>query len=505
VGELLAAWTSTGPWASAGSWAGPDRVAALPVAVALPLLVCGGVLLLRTRPAARDVLSVVGGLALVGAVASLWPHAGRGLRFELWAWLPGLSLEFHLEPLGLLFASVAAVLWPVTTVYAAGYLRAAREPAHTRFFAFFALTIASAMWIAFSANLVTLLIGYELMTLATWPLVAHHGDEKARRGARTYALVLLATSLALLLPAIVWTWALSGSVDFRPGGLLAGQAGPGVLTLLFALYVFGVGKAALMPVHRWLPAAMVAPAPVSALLHAVAVVKAGVFTVLKVAVYVFGLDTLRESGAAVPVMWVASFTLIAAAVVAVRTDNLKRRLAYSTVSQLAYIVLAVTLANDVAVAGAALHMVTHAFGKITLFLCAGAIAVTAGKTLVSELDGLGRTMPWTFAAFLTASVSLIGLPPTGGTWSKWLMLLGTVEAGRVVPLVVLLAGSLLAVAYLMPIVVRAFLRPPAALPASGEAPVVMAGPLALTALGCVVLFLGAQTVLEPLAGILELP
>ncbi|MBC9726336.1 monovalent cation/H+ antiporter subunit D family protein [Streptomyces sp. TRM68367] len=477
----------------------------MPVAVALPLLACGAVLLLRDRPIARDVASVVCGLALAGTVFSLWPAAERGPRFELWTWLPGLSLEFALEPLGLLFASVAAVLWPVTTVYAAGYLRAAREPAHARFFAYFALTIASAMWIALSGNLVTLLIGYEVMTLATWPLVAHHGDAEARRGARTYALVLLATSIGLLLPAIVWTWVLAGTTDFRPGGLLGGEAGPGVLTLLFALYVFGIGKAALMPVHRWLPAAMVAPAPVSALLHAVAVVKAGVFAVLKVAVYVFGLDTLHESGAAEPMKWVASFTLIAAAVVAIRSDDLKRRLAYSTVSQLAYIVLAATLAHEVAAAGGALHMVTHAVGKITLFLCAGAIAVTAGRSRVSELDGLGRTMPWTFAAFLTATVSIIGLPPTGGTWSKWLMLLGAAEGDQVVPLVVLLVGSLLAVAYLMPIAVRAFLRPPAALPAHGEAPLVMTGPLTLTALGCVALFFGADAVLDPLAGTLELP
>ncbi|MGW0733918.1 proton-conducting transporter transmembrane domain-containing protein [Streptomyces sp. NPDC002851] len=487
------------------SWATPERAIALPVAVALPLLVCGGVLLLRHRPVLRETVSVVGGLALAGVVLALWPVAGRGLRFELWAWLPGLSLEFQLEPLGLLFASVAAVLWPVTTVYAAGYLRAAREPALARFFAFFALTIASAMWIAFSANLVTLLIGYELMTLATWPLVAHHGDAAARRGARTYAVVLLATSIGLLLPAIVWTWALTGSTDFRPGGLLSGETGTGVLTLLFALYLFGIGKAALMPVHRWLPAAMVAPAPVSALLHAVAVVKAGVFAVLKIAVYVFGLDTLRASGAAWPMMWVAAFTLIAAGVVAVRSDNLKRRLAYSTVSQLAYIVLAVTLADEVAVAGGGLHLVTHAVAKITLFLCAGAIAVTAGKARVSELDGLGRAMPWTFAAFLAATVSIIGLPPTGGTWSKWLMLLGTAESGQVVPLVVLLAGSLLAMAYLLPVAVRAFLRPPTEPSGGGEAPAVMTGPLLLTALGCVALFFGADAVLEPLAGILELP
>jgi len=479
--------------------------AALPISVALPVLACCAVLILRNRPNAREAASVICGVALAGVVLSLWPAANGGLSFELWTWLPGLSLELSLEPLGLLFASIAALLWPVTTVYAAGYLRAEKDPAQTRFFAFFALSIAAAMWIALSANLITLLIGYEVLTLATWPLVAHKGSAAARRGARTYVVLLLATSIGLLLPAIVWTWVLAGSTDFRPGGLLAGTAGPGVLTALFALYLFGIGKAALMPLHGWLPSAMVAPTPVSALLHAVAVVKAGVFAILKVAVYVFGLDTLRDTGAAAPMMWVAAFTLLAAAVVAIRSDNLKRRLAYSTVSQLAYIVLAATLASRVAATGGALHMVTHAAGKITLFLCAGAIAVTAGRTRVSELDGLGRAMPWTFAAFLAAAISIIGLPPMGGTWSKWLLMLGTADADQAVMLVVLVVGSLLAVAYLMPIPVRAFLRPPAQQPTHGEAAPALVGPLTLTALGCVALFIGAGAVVAPLATPLGLP
>jgi multicomponent Na+:H+ antiporter subunit D len=480
-------------------------MAALLIAVALPLLACVAVLLLRRWPNAREAASVVFGVGLAGVVLSLWPAANSGMRVELWTWLPGLSLGLELEPLGLMFATVAAVLWPITTIYAAGYLRVRDDYAQTRFFAFFALTIAAAMWIAFSANLITLLIGYEIMTLATWPLVAHEGGAKARRGARTYVVVLLATSIGLLLPAIVWTWVLAGSTDFRPGGLLTGQAGTGVLTVLFVLYLFGIGKAALMPVHRWLPAAMVAPTPVSALLHAVAVVKAGVFAVLKVAVYVFGLDTLRETGAAIPMTWVAAFTLIAAAVVAVRSDNLKRRLAYSTVSQLAYIVLAATLADKIAAAGGALHMVTHAAGKITLFLCAGAIAVTAGKTKVSELDGLGRAMPWTFAAFLAASISIIGLPPFGGMWSKWLLLLGAADANEIVPLTVFLVGSLIAVAYLLPIPIRAFLRPPAERLLHGEAAPALSVPLVVTALGCFALFFGVGAVLAPLSQAWGLP
>ncbi|MGV0742385.1 complex I subunit 5 family protein [Mycolicibacterium sp. XJ870] len=486
-------------------WTTPEPAVALPVAVTLPLLACGTVLLLRNRPMARDTASVIWGVALAAVVLSLWPVANDGLRVELWTWLPGFTLELTLEPLGLMYATIAAVLWPVTTVFAAGYLRANHDNAQARFHVFFAFTIGTAMWIALSGNLITLFIGYEVMTLATWPLVAHEGGANARRGARTYIVVLLATSIGLLLPAIVWTWVLAGSTEFTPGGLLAGAAGPGVLTALFALYLFGIGKAALMPVHRWLPAAMVAPTPVSALLHAVAVVKAGVFAVLKIAVYVFGLDTLRDTGAAAPMMWVAAFTLLAAAVIAIRSDNLKRRLAYSTVSQLGYIVLAATLADRVAATGGALHMVTHAAGKITLFLCAGAIAVTAGKTRVSELDGLGRAMPWTFAAFLVATISIIGLPPLGGTWSKWLLLLGTADADHAVMFVVLVVGSLLAVAYLMPIPVRGFLRPSAGRLLHGEAALTLTAPLILTAFGCVALFFGANAVIAPLAATLGPP
>lgn len=486
-------------------WTTAAQALALPVAVAIPVLATGAALLLRRWPNVREAASVVCGVALAAVVLSLWPSAGEDLRFTLWSWLPGLSFEFALEPLGLLFATIAAVLWPVTTVFAAGYLRAEGEQHQTRFFAFFAVTIAAAMWIALSANLITLFIGYEIMTLATWPLVVHKGGADARKGGRTYLTVLLATSIGLLLPAIVWTWLLAGSTDFQPGGLLTSDVGTATLTVLFALYLFGIGKAALMPVHRWLPAAMVAPTPVSALLHAVAVVKAGVFTVLKVAVYVFGLDTLTSTGAAAPMMWVAAFTVLAAAVVAIRSDNLKRRLAYSTVSQLAYIVLAATLATDIAVAGGALHMVTHAVGKITLFLCAGAIYVIAHKSRVSELDGLGRSMPWTFGAFFVASLSIIGLPPLGGTWSKWLLLLGTADAGELVLLGVLLVGSLLAAAYLMPIAIRAFFRPPAEPAMLGEARPAIVAPLVLTAAGCVVLFFTAETVLAPLDSILELP
>jgi multicomponent Na+:H+ antiporter subunit D len=483
---------------------------ALPVAVALPLLALAGALLLRRRPDPREAVSLAVGVAVAAVVLGLWPVVHDGLRFELLAWFPGLTLAFALEPVGLLFATVAAVLWPVTTLYSIGYLRGNGQPRQAGFYAYFALSISAALWIAFSANLVTLFIGYEVLTLATLPLVMHNRDAEARRGGRIYLGVLLTTSIGLLLPAIAWTWLLAGSTEFVPGGLLAGEAGTAVLAVLLALFVFGTGKAALMPFHRWLPAAMVAPTPVSALLHAVAVVKAGVFTVLKVAIYTFGLDTLDGSGASTPMMWVAAGTLLLASLIALTKDNLKARLAYSTVGQLAYIVLAAMLANPVAATGGVLHLATHAVGKITLFFCAGAIYTATHRTRVSELDGLGRAMPWTFGAFLVAAVSIVGLPPMGGTWSKWLLLEGTVHAGQPVLTAVLLVGSLLSFAYLVPIPVRGFFRP-AGPEFTGpeftghEAPAACVVPLVLTAAACVGLFVVPDLIIEPVGRALELP
>jgi multicomponent Na+:H+ antiporter subunit D len=488
-------------------WVVAERALALPLAVALPALAAVAVLALRRWPNAREGATLAFGVALALLVAGLWPHAEAGLTFELWTWLPGLSLRLTLEPLGLLFAGVAGFLWPVTSLYAIGYLRGNAYGNQARFYCFFAIAIAAATGIALAGNALTLFLFYELLTLSTWPLVTHRGDDAARRGGRTYLLVLLGTSIGLLLPALVWTHVLAGTTDFRAGGILAGRAGDATIVALFALYLFGIGKAALMPFHRWLPAAMVAPTPVSALLHAVAVVKAGVFTVLKVSVYVFGLETVRSSGAGALMGWVAAFTLVAASVVALTRDNLKARLAYSTVSQLAYSVLAATVATGTAVAGGALHIATHAAAKITLFFCAGAIYTAAHKTLVSELDGLGRAMPFTFAAYFVAALSIVGLPPLGGAWSKWLLVLGTAEAGDAVLVGVLLASSLLSLAYLVPIPIRAFLRPPAGgTPAAfAEAPWACVAPLCLTALACVVLFFTAEPLLRPVARLLGVP
>ncbi len=471
--------------------------------------------LLGRWPNVRETASLMTAGSLFWMVATVVlpvVQAGGRPRLDLLEVLPGLELAFEVEPLGMLFALVASGLWIVTTLYSIGYMRGHHEEHQTRFYVCFALAISGAIGVAFAANVFTLFLFYEGITLSTYPLVTHHGTDKAKRAGRMYLGILMGTSIGLLLLALVWTYLVAGTTDFRPGGILAGKATNRELVILLALYAFGTGKAALMPFHRWLPAAMVAPTPVSALLHAVAVVKAGVFTVMKVLVYVFGTDLLFSTGTSRWLTWVAAFTIIAASCVAITRDNLKARLAYSTISQLSYIVLGAALATSAGVLGGSMHIAMHAFGKITLFFCAGAIMVGAHKTEVSELDGLGRRMPFTFLAFLLGSFSVIGVPPMGGSWSKWFLVLGAADAEQWVMVAVLMASSLLSIAYLMPVVVRGFFRPA---PASDdtnpghngsgihEAPLLCVLPPVVTGIGCVVLFFFADDVWTLLNGIVR--
>ncbi|HET6566135.1 MAG TPA: proton-conducting transporter membrane subunit [Xanthomonadales bacterium] len=434
-----------------------------------PLLGALGIWLLRDRPNPREAVSLLTALVLLGLVMALLPGVAAGERasLELFELLPGISIAFSAEPLGAGFAVVVALLWFVTVLYAIGYMRAHHEQNQGRFYLFFALAIAATIGAAQADNLLTLYLFYEALTLATYPLVTHGGEDKDRKGGRTYLGLLLGTSLVFLLLAMGWTYGVAGTLTFTPGGILAQPDGslitgltPALLALLFALFVFGTGKAALMPFHRWLPAAMVAPTPVSALLHAVAVVKLGVFAVLKVTVYIFGIETLNRYNAALLIQYVAAATLLLAAFRALGENNLKRRLAYSTISQLAYIVLAATLANSMSLAAGGLLIAAHAMAKITLFFCAGMILVSLHKTTVTELDGIGRQMPVTLAAWFVASLCIIGLPLTGGFWSKWYLAQGALEAGQPLMLAVILLGSLLAMGYLIPPVIRAFFAAP---------------------------------------------
>jgi len=461
--------------------------------VLVPALGSVFVLLLRKNPNAREAASLVTAGVLFGTVLRVYGAVMGGQRpaMVLAEPIPGIPLELEAEPLGVLFALVASFLWIVTTLYSIGYMRGHHEENQTRFYTFFAYAIASVMGVAFAGNLFTLFIFYELLSLLTYPLVTHAGTEEAKRAGRIYLGILFSTSIVFQLLAIIWTYAIAGTLEFTPGGILTGRAAAGVVPILLGLFVFGIGKAAVMPFHRWLPAAMVAPTPVSALLHAVAVVKAGVFSILKITVYVFGIDFLTQVGASVWLMWVAAATIILASLVAFTKDNLKARLAYSTVSQLSYIVLGAMLANASGVIGSGMHIAMHAFGKITLFFCAGAIMVAAHKTEVSQLKGLGRTMPVTFCAFFVGALSIVGLPPTGGTWSKWFLGLGALEAGQVGLVAVLMLSSLLSLAYLMEIPLKGFFYPPDEPPQHQgvhEAPTASLIAIVATAVACVILF-----------------
>ncbi len=461
------------------------------LAVLIPAFAAPLIALAGRWPNIREAVSLTAGAAVFATVLVLLDQVQDGVRpkLALGEIMPGLPIVFELEPLGMIFALVASFLWIVTTIYAIGYMRGHHEDHQTRFFLCFALAIASTLGIAFSGNMLTLFVFYELLSLSTYPLVTHAGTDEARRAGRVYLGILMGTSIGFMLFAIVWTWLLAGTLDFRPGGILAGRVEPGLAGALLLLFVFGTGKAALMPFHRWLPAAMVAPTPVSALLHAVAVVKAGVFTVLKVAVYIFGIDLMATLGSADFLAYLAGLSILLASLVAMTKDNLKARLAYSTVSQLGYIVLGAMIGVAAGTVGGAMHIAIHAFSKITLFFCAGAILVAAHKTRVSELDGIGRSMPLTMIAFLVGALSIVGLPPMGGTWSKWMLVQGTLDAGSQVLMAVLLISSLLNVLYLVVIPVRAFACAPAtASDGIREAPVQCLLAIFITTVGCIWLF-----------------
>ena len=349
-------------------------------------------------------------------------------------------------------------------------MRGKNEQNQTRFYCFFALAIAATMGVAYAGNLITLFIFYEALSLSTYPLVTHHQSEDAKKGGRTYLGVLLTTSVVFFLFGIIWVWSIAGSTEFMPGGILEGKISPFITGVLLLLFIFGIGKAGVMPFHRWLPAAMVAPTPVSALLHAVAVVKAGVFSVLKVTVFTFGIDNLSSNNASQFAMYLAAITIVVASIVALKQNNIKRMLAYSTVSQLSYIVLAAMIANTSSVLGSTMHIASHAFGKITLFFCAGAIYVASGKTEINQIKGIGKVMPWTMAAFTIGALSIIGLPPTGGFISKWYILLGAIQNEEFIILSVLIISTLLSAGYLLPVIYIAFFVSPDSNPDHSEAP-----------------------------------
>ena len=461
------------------------------------------------RPNLRETFTFIAAVIQATVVVSMVPMVLSGAIIEchIWQVFTNVPLLLRVDGPGLLFACVASVLWIATTLYAIGYMRGLHEHAQTRFYSYFALSLSATMGVAFSANLLTIYFFYEMLSVSTFPLVTHMQDKNARTGGRTYLGYLLFTSLCLLLPALSWcyVWLDGGNVtmDFLADTGKVDFFSNTTQMILLSLFTFGFAKAGLMPLHSWLPGAMVAPTPVSALLHAVAVVKVGVFCVYRVYADLFGTEVLLKLNGEDWMIAIACATILISSLIALSQDNLKRRLAFSTIGQLGYVVLGATLATEQGMGGSVLHIAMHACGKITLFFCAGAIFVATGKKYVSELRGLGRKMPITMGAFMIGSLSVIGLPPLGGFVSKWYLAMGALDRDAVWVVVVLLISSLLNVFYLLPVAVTAFFRPNESEGESEglkEAPWPCVVPLTLTAIGCFVLFFLSGPLLE-LAGI----
>ncbi|OKY25540.1 monovalent cation/H+ antiporter subunit D family protein [Thalassotalea sp. PP2-459] len=485
-------------------WQNIDPSLLISLSILVPFIGSLLVIAVGKFPNLRETITLVTAAILFTIVLAITDYTFQGvvLQQHVIDLFPGLALSFTVEPLGVLFALVASFLWIVTSIYAIGYMRGHNEKNQTRFFYCFALAISSVMAICFSGNLLTLFIFYEVLTLSTYPLVTHAGNDAAKRGGRVYLGILLSTSILFLLFAVMGTYALTGNLTFQAGGVFDNSHSKMIMAILLVLFCYGIGKAAIMPFHRWLPAAMVAPTPVSALLHAVAVVKAGVFSILKIVIYIFGLDTLKELATTDIMLYIGAATILLSSCIAMTKDNLKARLAYSTVSQLSYIVVGALLASSIASAGAALHIATHAVGKITLFFCAGAIMVASHKKNISEMVGLGKKMPITMAAFAIGAISIIGLPPMAGTWSKWYLTIGALETDKLLIVATLMISSLLNIAYLLPIPIKAFFNKdstdnqPWSWQQTQEAPLPMLIAISVTSIGCIVLFFYPQPLID---------
>ena len=455
----------------------------LAVSVSLAAVVL--IILSSRRPNLREFWTIAAAVIKFGLVLTLLPGAlaGKTAVFRLFDVVPRLPLAFKADPLGVFFALIASGLWIFTSFYSIGYVRGLEEHKQTRYFAFFAVCLSSTIGIAFSANLLTFIIFYEILTIATYPLVIHKETKVAIQAGRKYLAYTL-TAGVVLIAAAAWTYQILGNLDFSAGGMFGGvDLGAGPAVPLFFLFLAGVGvKASVMPLHSWLPTAMAAPTPVSALLHAVAVVKSGVFGVIRVTVFVFGPALMKRFGLNVVLMIFASLTIIIGSLLALKQDNLKRRLAYSTIAHLSYIVLGAGLLSSAALVGGLLHIAFHATMKITLFFCAGAIYVNLHKENISELNGIGKVMPWTMGAFTVGAIGLAGIPPINGFISKWYLGAGAVQSGLPIFLLVLVFSGILNAAYFFPIVQRAFFRRGRNLKDHSEASPFMVVPLMLTAL-----------------------
>jgi multicomponent Na+:H+ antiporter subunit D len=454
------------------------------LAILVSLVAVLPILLSSANPNLRETWTILASVIKFGLVLLLLPGAiaGDSVELHLLDLAPGMPLLLKADPLGVFFAVIASGLWIFTSFYSIGYVRGAGEIKQTRYFASFAVCLSATIGIAFSGNLITFILFYEMLTLATYPLVIHNEKKEAIQAGRKYLAYTLTAGL-LLVAASALVYHFTGSMDFTPGGLFAGVELPQTsMLIIFVLFLGAVGvKAGVMPMHGWLPAAMAAPTPVSALLHAVAVVKSGVFAVIRIVGFVFGTDVMGNYGLNDILIVLSGTTIIIASLIAFNQDNLKRRLAYSTVGHLSYIVLGVALLTPLGMQGGIMHIAAHATMKITLFFCAGAIYVNLHRTEISQLNGIAKAMPWTMAAFTIGALGLAGVPPLNGFVSKWYLALGSLQGDMVLPLVILVISGLLNIGYFFPIIHRAYFRKGEGLEKYGEASPFMVVPIVITA------------------------
>ncbi len=464
---------------------------------ALPLLSIGivfasSILIMASRksPNIREFWSIGGAVLTFLSVMYMVPIIWEGgvIKYTLSTIAPGISLNFRVDALSLIFGIVSSFLWIFASIYNIGYMRTLKEHAQTRYYTCFAAAIVGAQGVSYSGSIFTLYLFYEIISLFTYPLVAHHQDKDGYAGAKKYVIYLVGTSKGFLLPAVILTYVMTGTLDFADNihtGIFPAGSDSIWVTVTYVLFIAGFAKAAIMPLHNWLPSAMVAPTPVSALLHAVAVVKAGVFSISRVMLSTFGTNILQDLGIGMVTAYVVSFTILVASIIALTKDDLKARLAYSTVSQLSYIVLGIALLDNTGVMGGIIHIVNHGFSKITLFFCAGAIFVATSKRKISEMAGIGYAMPFTMGAFAIASLSMIGVPPVAGFVTKWYLLNGALEISSIPIVAVLMVSSLLNAGYFVPVTIKAFFQGKKETWTTAgikEAPLTMVIPLTITAL-----------------------
>jgi len=471
------------------------------LAILCPAIAAPLILLSKRHPNIREGWTLAASIAMFSLILSMAPKILEGELIELILFqsiFENIYVGFKVDAFGLIFAITASSLWILVSLYSVGYMRALKEHAQTRYYFFFCLAIFGAVGVALSANLLTMFILYEILTVSTYPLVIHDQTPEALSAGHKYLAYLL-TSGVFFLFGVMAVYYLTGTTDFTPGGISAlGLASQLIVVVVFFSFLLGFMKSAWMPFHSWLPSAMVAPTPVSSLLHAVAVVKAGVFGIVRIVCYIYGVDLMHELGLWLVLACIAGFTMIVASFFAIAQDNLKRRLAYSTISQLSYIILGAAMVTESGIKGAMLHIPFHGYMKITLFLCAGAIMVATGKKNVSEMAGLGKIMPVTMLAFSIAAIGMSGIPPVCGFISKLYLCFGAWALDptpyAMIFLSVILISSLLDIIYFFPIIYTAFFEEPDGGIGGGgdvkinEAPLFMLIPLSITAIFSIIFF-----------------